>query len=116
MKRFALLCLTAACLALPAKYAMGDQGLRFARTHSWHAPYYYTAFGRPVPLIVPPTAHMQSRQGWGVTYNTTTPIYHQFRRPWSGPATGPAMGGYHATPQWPSHTDQFGVYYIRGPW
>jgi hypothetical protein len=24
--------------------------------------------------------------------------------------------GFRTTPKWPSSTDQFGVYYIRGPW
>jgi hypothetical protein len=30
-----------------------------------------------------------------------------------------ATGGgaeIHPTPYWPSHTDQFGVYPVRGPW
>ena len=44
-----------------------------------------------------------------------TPIYHQFRRSYPGPFAGGGQGFY-PTPTWPSHTDQFGVYYVRGPW
>ena len=91
---------------------------RHARGMSWHSPYYHTATGMPVALIVPPTAHMQTSWGWGVAQNTMTPIYHQFRRSYPGVE---ADGGYGAgpllpTPNVPSHTDHFGVNYIRGPY
>ena len=95
---------------------------RWAMSQSWHAGYYHTGWGAPVALIVPPTARMQTRMGWGVSQTTMTPIYHQFKRPYPG-----AIGAYpmampgmplplYPTPRWPSHTDQFGVYYVRGPW
>jgi hypothetical protein len=88
---------------------------RHARGMSWHAPYIHTATGAPVALIVPPTAHMQTAHSWGVAQNTMTPIYHQFRR--SHPGEYEMGGGqFNHTPRWPSHTDQFGVYYIRGPY
>ncbi len=93
-----------------------------AMTQSWHAGYYHTAWGAPVALIVPPTARMQTRMGWGVSQTTMSPIYHQFERPYPDGMTdeGGVMSGgtlpLQGTPRWPSHTDQFGVYYVRGPW
>ena len=90
---------------------------RHAQSTSWNAPYYNTATGYAIPLVVPPTAHMQTRWSWGVSQDTMIPIYHQFRRPYSG--DGGRFGGeqgLQGTPRWPSHTDQMGVFYIRGPW
>jgi hypothetical protein len=90
-------------------------GERFARTQPWHANYYYAYWGgEPVGLVVPPTANMQTTYGWGVSQTSMTPIYHQFRRPYPGP--GLSGNGFRSTPRWPAHMDQFGVYYIRGPW
>jgi hypothetical protein len=88
---------------------------RHARTIPWHASYYHTATGAPVGLVVPPTARMQTKMGWGVSGSEMVPIYHQFSRAYPGDYGGPSMDFY-ATPNWPSHTDQFGVHYIRGPW
>lgn len=93
-----------------------------AMGQSWHAGYSHTGWGAPVALIVPPTARMQTRMGWGVSQSTMSPIYHQFERPYpSAPgAGGTVVSGpclpLQSTPRWPSHTDQFGVYYVRGPW
>jgi hypothetical protein len=92
-----------------------------AARQSWHAGYYHTQYCAPVALMVPPTARMQTRWSWGVAQSTMSPIYQQFERPYPGPVgsglpgsgTG---GGLLPTPRWPSHTDQFGVYYVRGPW
>lgn len=97
--------------------AVGDRwAMRTARTRPWHNDdYYHTAWGTPVALVVPPTAHMQTRMGWGVTQNEMTPIYHQFRRPYPGEFGGDASQ-FRPTPYWPSHTDQFGIYPVRGPW
>lgn len=79
----------------------------------WHGSYYYLKTGQPTALIVPPTVTMQSNYSWGVSQNTMTPVYHQF----SGAASNGGGGGmFYATPYWPSHTDQFGVYPVRGPW
>ena len=79
----------------------------------WHGEYYYLKTGQPTALIVPPTVVMQSNYSWGVSQNTMTPVYHQFggKAPTSG-----GMGVFKATPYWPSHTNQFGVYPVRGPW
>jgi len=82
----------------------------------WNGPYYHTEWGRPLALVVPPTAAMQTRWGWGVGQTTATPIYHQFARPYPGPYEQDPNMQFSPTPWWPSHTDQFGVYYIRGPW
>lgn len=79
----------------------------------WHGEYYYLKTGQPTALIVPPTVTMQSNYSWGVSQNTMTPVYHQF----GGHASNGASGGvFKATPYWPSHTNQFGVYPVRGPW
>ena len=88
---------------------------RQARGMSWHADYYNTTRGVPISVVVPPTAHMQTNWGWGVSQDTMVPIYHQFRRPYPGEIQ---VGGFqwNRTPRWPSHTSQFGVYYIRAPY
>ena len=66
-------------------------------------------------LVVPPTAELQSHWGWGVGSTGVTRIYHQFQRDYPGPGFyNPKM--FKPTPPWPSHTNQFGVYYVRGPW
>lgn len=90
-------------------------GERFAQTQPWHGDYTYTPYGQHTGLVVPPTATMQTTMGWGVTQNSMRPIYHQYARPFPGPVSGVTTPCY-PTPRWPSHTDQFGVYYIRGPW
>lgn len=91
-----------------------------ASNSSWHAGYYHTAWGAPVALMVSPHARMHTRWGWGVAQSTMHPLYHQFERPYPGPVAGDAAAGVTQplmpTPRWPSHTDQFGVYYVRGPW
>jgi hypothetical protein len=80
----------------------------------WHNAYYHAAYGEPIALVVPPTAEYQSQYGWGVGATRVTPIYHQFGRAYPGSAG--ASGYFYPTPAWPSDTNQFGVYYIRGPW
>ena len=51
----------------------------------------------------------------GVAQSEMVPIYHQFHRDYM---PGASYGGSPIlpTPLWPSHTDQFGVYPVRGPW
>jgi hypothetical protein len=86
-----------------------------AQTYAWHADYYHTNYGMPVALVVPPTAEVQTHWGWGVgTYQITT-IRHQFGRSWPGPGVY-NRSMFKPTPYWPAHTNQFGVYYVRGPW
>ncbi|MCG8652193.1 MAG: hypothetical protein MI861_20305 [Pirellulales bacterium] len=87
----------------------------FAMDRPWHGRYYHPQYGQPLALIVPPTAHMRQTLSWGVSQNRMHPVHHQFGRSASSPGVAPA-GSFYATPPWPSHTDQFGVYYVRGPW
>ncbi|MCD0461034.1 hypothetical protein [Roseiconus lacunae] len=87
----------------------------FAMDRPWHGGYYNQTYGQPMAVVVPPTAHMRTNYSWGVGQNTMYPIHHQFGR--SAPGTGAAAPGtFRPTPAWPSHTDQFGYYYIRAPW
>lgn len=81
----------------------------------WHTGYYYTAWGRPVSLVVPPTATTQTDYGWGIGGTRVSPIRPQFMGPYNGyPYEG--FPNFQPTPYWTSDTLQFGVYYIRAPW
>lgn len=82
---------------------------------SWHGDYYHVAWGTPVSLVVPPTAEMSTDYHWGVGGTRITPIWHQFRPGYPGGNAG-ATTIFQPTPRWPSDTNQFGVYYNRGPW
>jgi len=119
MKKFALFIFVAlACSTIVQSVSAVDTertALRFSRTRPWHGNYAYTQRGGPVPLVVPPTAHLQRKMGWGVAQSSMTPIYHRYYRNFQGEVVGEGYP-FQATPNWPSHTDQFGVYYIRGPW
>ena len=90
-------------------------GQRFAATMPWHGEYVHTAYGQPLALVVPPTVQTQRETGWGVSQSEVTPIYHQFQRGFPGPIRD-VNTRFRNTPRWPSHTTQFGVYYIRAPW
>ncbi len=87
----------------------------FASSRPWHGPYYDQTWGQPLAVIVPPTAHMRQTYSWGVSQNLNHPIYHQFQSGQTSPGAI-APGQMRPTPGWPSHTDQFGQYYVRGPW
>jgi hypothetical protein len=89
---------------------------RQSQTYPWHGEYYDTAWGTPVAVVVPPTAENQVHLGWGVGATRVTANQHQFQRNYPGPGGPSGSGGFLATPRWPSNTDQFGNYYIRGPW
>ncbi len=92
----------------------GDYRARnHAHSQPWHGGFYYLQTGQPTALVVPPTATMQQNYSWGVSQNTMTPIYSQFGR---GAPIGGGGGMFQATPVWPSHTEQFGVYSVRAPW
>ena len=80
----------------------------------WAGNYYHTMWGQPVALVVPPTAELQTHWNWGVAQTRVTPIWPQYSRAFPGPYAGGR--GFLPTPRWPSSTDQFGVYYVRGPW
>ena len=103
---------TSASAENPQAYAY-----RQARVLPWHNGFYDVAWGEPIALVVPPTAEYQSNYGWGVGGTRVAPIYHQFGRPYPGPpGYVDSWGRFIPTPHWPSDTQQFGVYYIRGPW
>ena len=106
--------LSSSALAIPPRIAE-RWAMRQANSTSWHGDYYHTAYGRPVALVVPPTATTDSYLSWGVAQTETRPLWHQFRRPYPGDMFG-ADAMFLPTPHWPSNTDQFGVYYVRGPW
>jgi hypothetical protein len=98
------------------RYFLRSQG------KSWHSAWYDPAEGRPIALVVPPTAEFQTQYAWGVPSSRVAPIYHQFRRPYPGPGAvgggggAGGAGGFVPTPRWPSDTVQFGVNAVRGPW
>jgi hypothetical protein len=93
------------------RYFLRSQG------KSWHSAWYDPAEGRPIALVVPPTAEFQTQYAWGVPSSRVAPIYHQFRRPYPGPGALPGGGGsLMPTPNQPSDTVQFGVNAVRGPW
>ncbi len=123
MKRFVILAAAAALLAACGSAYAGYGSLKGrvayyqSQTYPWHGCYYDVAWGVPVALVVPPTAENQWHYGWGVGADRVTPIQHQFRRAYpGGPEGGCGCKGFCPTPRWPSSTDQFGDYYIRGPW
>ena len=111
-------------LGSPAQAGKRTRAEKIAYYHAqqrpWHGNYSHTATGLPVPLVVPPTAHMMSAYSWGVAQTEIRPIYHQFGRTFTGgdgSEVDVTSGKYfHPTPLWPSHTDQFGIYPVRGPY
>ena len=88
---------------------------RQSQTYPWHGDHYDVAWGMPVAVVVPPTAENQTHWGWGVGATRVNPIQHQYERNYPGPSTF-NRSWFQPTPRWPSSTDQFGDYYIRGPW
>jgi hypothetical protein len=86
-----------------------------SQMYPWHGAYYDAAWGMPVAVLVPPTAETQTHWGWGVGATRVTPIQHQFQRGYPGAGTY-NRAWFRPTPPQPSSTDQFGDYYIRGPW
>lgn len=90
---------------------------QFAQARPWHGGYAYTPYGEPLALVVPPQAGTMVSYGWGVTGTEVRPLHHQYGRSYPGGGYGGwSSSPYRTTPQWPSHTDQFGVYPVRGPW
>jgi hypothetical protein len=89
---------------------------RQAQVLAWHNGFYDPYWGEPIALVVPPNAEFQANYGWGVGGTRVAPIYHQFARPFPGWSSPVPPGQFYPTPNWPSDTQQFGVYYVRGPW
>jgi len=115
MKGFGLSMLLAAALVVAGLEQTAWAGRRKTPSPTWHGNYYEATWGMPLALVVPPKAEKQTHYGWGVGRTRTTPIYYQYE-------PGYAMPGFfnrawfQPVPNWPSDTDQLGVYYIRGPW
>lgn len=82
---------------------------------TWHGNYYHTGWGTPVAVVVPPTAGVQTDYRWGLPASRVSRIYPQFQRTYPGAMTN-SGGPFLPTPLWPSDTNQFGAYYVRGPW
>ena len=124
MKRFVILTVAAAMLTAGQWTSQASAGhgtlkgrvaYRQSQTYPWHGGYYDAAWGTPVAVVVPPTAESQTHWGWGVGATRVTPIQHQYQRAYPGPSVY-NRSWFRPTPPWPSSTDQFGDYYIRGPW
>lgn len=81
----------------------------------WHDNYAYMDYRTPVAHVVPPNANMQMNYSWGVPSSRMIPIYNQFNRQYPG-GIGGDLSSVSTTPYYPSDTDQFGVYNVRGPW
>jgi hypothetical protein len=106
------------CNECPSQHGMTHADKWAAHAASrvpWHGQYYHTEYNAPLALVVPPTANNYTSWGWGVPSYRIMPLHHQFHRryPGAGVAAGSPM---YPTPPWPSDTEQFGVYYVRGPW
>jgi len=121
--RMIVAALVVACLAAATRAVLaGGEGAYekryFLRSQgkSWHSGWYDPWVGRPMALVVPPTAEFTTEYGWGVPSSRVAPIYHQFRRPYPGPGAVPGGAGFMPTPNQPSDTVQFGVHPVRGPW
>jgi hypothetical protein len=122
MRRFlplviaALLLVAAVPCAEAARPAVVQQQVEYyTNAYPWHGGYYHSAWGMPVALAISPKVEYQTSWGWGVGNTRVTRVWHQFHRNYPGPGAYPP-GQFRPTPYWPSDTDQFGVYYVRGPW
>jgi len=82
----------------------------------WHGNYYDPQWaGVPHAMVVPPTVHRQIKYGWGASGTEVQRIRHQYSGV-GGADIGVSGGGmFQPQPVQPTHTDQFGTYYIRGP-
>ena len=112
-----LVCLAAAGQALAGGFGSSKNRIAYstAQTYPWHGGYYDAAWGMPIALVVPPTAANQTKMGWGVGNTRVVRVNHQFERDYPGEGIY-NRAWFRPTPPWPSDTDQFGVYYVRGPW
>jgi len=119
MKRFFLSIAIAAVVC--GGFSSGADAAGFGRfgghgSTPWHGNYYDPQWaGLPHALIVPPTVHRQIKYGWGASGTELRRIPHQYG-PYAGEGgfTG-GPGSFQPAPVQPTHTDQMGTYYIRGP-
>lgn len=97
----------------------GQRAQWISQFYPWHGSYaypYFPGYGRPLALVVPPNAGLQTHYGWGVANSRVGLINHQFRAGFPGEGAGMGAGQFRTPPTVPSDTTQFGVYYIRAPW
>ena len=66
-------------------------------------------------VVVPPNVNMMRSQGWGVCGSQMMPLYSQYGTAYPGAVAGSPVR-FLTRPAAPSNTQQFGYYYIRGPW
>jgi hypothetical protein len=97
-----------------ASASIKDKMARRQTTSTWHGGYYDAAWGTPVAVVITPRAKTQTNLGSGIGGTTVTRIQPQFTHEDPGPSTY-QRSWFRPTPAWPSNTDQFGDYYIRGP-
>jgi hypothetical protein len=119
MRHFVLLALTAMLLIASGLFnsratAAWRDRVVYQTDTAWHGDYYDAAWGTPVAIVVTPRARTQTNLGWGVGGTTVTPIRAQYTHGDSG-AVEYQRPRFRPTPAWPTNTDQFGDYYIRGP-
>jgi hypothetical protein len=100
----------------------GNGGGGWGGGPTWHGAYAHSAYGGPVALVVPHRARKHTNYMWGNPSTNTTHIRSRFGAGNGGGDCGSYggggggyAGGIYPTPAWPSHTDQFGVYYVRAP-
>ena len=82
---------------------------------TWHGQYANPNYARPVAVVVPPNANMMRSLGWGVCGSQMMPLYSQYGTAYPGAVTASSIR-FLSRPVAPSNTQQFGYYYIRGPW
>jgi hypothetical protein len=85
-----------------------------AAAGSWHQFYYDPAWGMPTALVVPPTVCHQFNYSWGAGGTRISRVPYQFSQQ-PLPPTVYNVRLYVPTPPWPTRTEQFGDYYVRGP-
>lgn len=100
----------------PGSYNANSDSTPNTDPNCWHGPYYHTEWGMPVALVVPPTAERQVHWGWGIGNTRITPIWSQYSLGYPVPPAPFGPAAIYPTPPQPTDLDQFGVYYIRGPW
>lgn len=113
--RTRLMLLAAGLAIVAASSAESYAGRWYQNRNPWHGAFYDVEVGQPLVQLVSPKAEAQKSYAWGVTNTETSRIRHQFNRRYPG-MNGVGRYGFYPTPRWPGHTDQFGVYYVRGPW
>lgn len=81
----------------------------------WHGQYYNATYGMPQAMVLPPNVNTMRSYGWGVCGSQMMPVYSQYGAAYPGTTSG-VGSHFFPTPNPPSNTQQFGIYYIRGPW